>query len=151
MIKKLFNKIFNNNSNKDNNVISFKQGMDLTDLPVITLYQGSKRFNLLLDTGSSDNIIDSNIIDGVKHEPIDAKSNLFGLEGKKVTVPMCKITLSYMDNDYEYEYLITDMKEAFTHIKQSTGVSLHGIIGSKFFNTYKYVLDFDKLIAYSKK
>lgn len=151
MIKKLFNKIFNNNSNKDNNVISFKQGMDLTDLPVITLYQGSKRFNLLLDTGSSDNIIDSNILEGIKHKPIDTKSNLFGLEGIKVTVPMCEITLSYMDNDYEYEYLIKDMKEAFTQLKKSTGVSLHGIIGSKFFNTYKYVLDFDKLIAYSKK
>lgn len=151
MIKKLFNKIFNNNSNKDNNVISFKQGMDLTDLPVVTLYQGSKRFNLLLDTGSSDNIIDSNILEGIKHKPIDTKSNLFGLEGIKVTVPMCEITLSYMDNDYEYEYLIKDMKEAFTQLKKSTGVSLHGIIGSKFFNTYKYVLDFDKLIAYSKK
>jgi hypothetical protein len=125
--------------------------MDLTDLPVITLYQGSKRFNLLLDTGSSDNIIDSNILEGIKHKPIDTKSNLFGLEGIKVTVPMCEITLSYMDNDYEYEYLIKDMKEAFTQLKKSTGVSLHGIIGSKFFNTYKYVLDFDKLIAYSKK
>lgn len=149
MIKKILNKIFN--KNEDVNTISFKQGMDLTDLPVITLYQGKKKFNLLLDTGSSDNIIDSNIIKNIKHEPIETKSNLFGLEGNKVTVSMCKITLSYMDKDYEYEYLITDMKQAFTEIKQSTGVNLHGIIGSKFFNTYKYVLDFDKLIAYSKK
>jgi hypothetical protein len=42
------------------------------------------------------------------------------------------------------------MKEAFGHMKQDTGVTLHGIIGSKFFNKFKYVLDFDELIAYSK-
>ena len=77
-------------------------------------------------------------------------SNLFGLEGKRRLVKACRICLSYKGGQYEYDYLISDMKDAFTNIKQTTGVTLHGILGSKFFNTYKYVLDFDKMIAYSK-
>ena len=43
------------------------------------------------------------------------------------------------------------MSDAFGHIKKDTGVTVHGIIGSLFFNEFKYVLDFDELIAYSKK
>ena len=146
MIKKLFKKIF-----KSPDYISFKQGMDLTELPVITLYQKDKRFNFLLDTGSNDSIIDENILEQVEHELIDTKSNLFGLEGKKREVSMCNITMWYKDTPYAFTYVIHNMKEPFDNIKKETGVTLHGLIGSKFFNEYKYVLDFAELVAYSKK
>lgn len=133
------------------NVISFKPGFQLTELPIITLYQGENNFNFLLDTGSNDSIIDGNIINKIEHTPCEEKSELFGMEGNSQIVHICNITLSYEGEDYPYTYLICDMKEAFSKIKAQNGVTLHGIIGSKFFNAYKYVLDFDKLIAYSKK
>lgn len=145
MIKKIFNKLFGKKE-----AISFKQGFDLTELPVITLYQGEKKFNFLLDTGSNNSIIDSNILDTIEHHPIDEKSNIFGMEGNSKVVSLCNITLSYKDKEYTYPYLMCDMKAAFDSMKRDTGVTLHGIIGSKFFNTYKYVLDFAELIAYSK-
>lgn len=146
MIKKIFKKIF-----KSPEYISFKQGLDLTELPVITLAQGNKKFNFLLDTGSNDSIIDKNILEQIEHEPLEEKSNLFGLEGKKREVGMCNITLWYKDTSYAFAYVIHDMKEPFDNIKKETGVTLHGLIGSKFFNEYKYVLDFAELVAYSKR
>lgn len=146
MIKKIFKKMF-----KSPDYISFKQGMDLTELPVITLYQKDKKFNFLLDTGSNDSIIDKNILDQIEHEPIEEKTSLFGLEGKKREAGMCNITLWYKDTPYEFVYVAHDMKEPFSALKQETGVTLHGLIGSKFFNAYKYVLDFAELVAYSKK
>ena len=146
MFKKLFNKL----SGKNIESMSFMESMNLTELPVVTFYQEDKKFNFLLDTGSSDCIIDSNILDQIAHEESDLQSNLFGLEGKRRLVKACRICLSYKGGQYEYDYLISDMKDAFTNIKQTTGVTLHGILGSKFFNTYKYILDFDRLIAYSK-
>lgn len=145
MIKKIINKLFGRKE-----VMSFKQGFDLTELPVVTFYQGTKKFNFLLDTGSNSNTIDSNILDQVEHTPVEANSSVFGMEGKQQTVPVCNIVLTYKDTNYDYQYLICDMKEAFSMIKQDTGVTLHGILGAKFFNTYRYVLDFAELIAYSK-
>lgn len=136
---------------KKRNAISFGPGMALTELPVISLYQGDASFNFLLDTGSNDSIIDSNVLNRIEHTPSDRKSSLFGMEGNSQEASVCNITLSYKDNDYPYEYVVTDMSAAFGKIKAETGVTLHGIIGSKFFNAYKYVLDFEKLIAYSKK
>lgn len=145
MIKKLFNKLFGKIEK-----ISFQQAFDLTEMPIITLYQGEKKFNFLLDTGSNNSIIDSNILDQIERKIINERSSLFGMEGNVKEVSMCKIVLSYKDKEYEYKYLIQDMKAPFDNIKNSTGVTLHGIIGSNFFNEYKYVLDFSELVAYSK-
>lgn len=146
MIKKLINKILGKH-----NELSFKAGFDLTDLPVITLYQGDKKFNFLLDTGSTDSIIDSNILKEIDYKVKNTVSNLFGIEGQPKQVKSCKITLYFGNKGYTYDYLINDMSQAFGQIKDNTGVNLHGIIGSKFFNKFRYVLDFAELIAYSKK
>ena len=146
MLKKFLNKLFGKPD-----VMSFKAGFDLTDMPVITLYQGDKKFNFLLDTGSTDSIIDSNILKEIDYKAKNAVSNLFGMEGQTKQVKSCEITLYFGNKGYTYDYLINDMSQAFGQIKDSTGVNLHGIIGSKFFNKFKYVLDFAELIAYSKK
>lgn len=146
MLKKFLNKLFGKPD-----VISFKAGFDLTDMPVITLYQGNKKFNFLLDTGSTDSIIDSNILKEIDYKVKNTVSNLFGMEGQTKQVKSCKITLYFGNKGYTYDYLINDMSQAFGQIKDSTGVNLHGIIGSKFFNKFRYVLDFAELIAYSKK
>lgn len=146
MIKKIFNKLFGKKE-----AISFKQGFDLTDMPVITLYQGEKKFNFLLDTGSNNSAISKHVIDQFEHTPIKEKTTtVFGIEGKISSAPISKVTLSYKDKSYTYDYIINDLEAAFNQIKVETGVTLHGIIGSRFFNQYRYVLDFAELIAYSK-
>lgn len=147
-IKKLLN-IFKRKNNKD--VISFGPGFALTELPIISLYQGKEHFNFLLDTGSNDSIIDSNILNKLEYDMSDKQNSLIGMEGNKEIVSICNITLSYNGVDFPYEYNIRDMSAAFGSIKTESGVTLHGIIGSKFFNKYKYVLDFDSLIAYAKR
>lgn len=136
---------------KKDTAISFGQGFALTQLPIISLHQGDKVLNFLLDTGSNDSIIDSNVLKDIEHTMSDEKSSLYGLEGNAHEVGKCSITLSYQGLDYPYEYIVCDMTGPFSKIKAESGVILHGLIGSKFFNTYKYVLDFESLIAYSKK
>lgn len=131
--------------------MSFKETMDLTGLPVITLYQGDKKFNFLLDTGSTDNVIDSNVLSTLEHEKIEYEGTLTGLDGIVNKVSACNITFSYKKKSYAYSYLVKDMSVPFDMMKQEYCVNLHGIIGSNFFNKYKYVLDFAELIAYSKQ
>ena len=38
---------------KKSSEISFREAMDLAELPVITFYNGDKKINFLLDTGSN--------------------------------------------------------------------------------------------------
>ena len=51
--------------------MSFKEAMDLVELPVVTFYNGDKKFNFLLDTGATISVINSNILDNFTHEKVE--------------------------------------------------------------------------------
>lgn len=146
MFKKLIKALFS-----PENSIPFGQGLDLTGLPIVTLRQGEKKFNFILDTGSNHNIIDTKVLPEIEHTMTNMCSDLYGIDGKKTLNRFCTITVSYKDVNYEYDYQVCDMSNAFDNIKQETGVVVHGIIGSGFFQKFQYVLDFKDLIAYSRK
>ena len=73
------------------------------------------------------------------------------MEGNKIDVSYIKASLEYKEEGYEEEFQVVDMSAAFGQIKAESGVNLSGIIGSLFFKKYRYILDFESLIAYSKK
>lgn len=147
MIKKIIHKFLNIHPD----AMSFQNSMDLAELPVVTFRQGDKKINFLLDTGSNNCVIDSNILKSIDHKMLDVETNILGLEGNAQKTEVCTIKMSYKDKEYEYPYVIQDMSAAFDSIKKETGVTVNGMLGSKFFNEFKYVLDFDELIAYSKE
>lgn len=147
MIKKIIHKFLNIHPD----AMSFQNSMDLAELPVVTFRQGDKKINFLLDTGSNNCIIDSNILKNIDHKMLDVETNILGLEGNAQKTGVCTIKMTYKDKEYEYPYVIQDMSAAFDSIKKETGVTVNGMLGSKFFNEFKYVLDFDELIAYSKE
>ena len=147
MIKKIIHKFLNIHPD----AMSFQNSMDLAELPVVTFRQGDKKINFLLDTGSNNCVIDSNILKNIDHKMLDVETNILGLEGNAQKTGVCTIKMTYKDKEYEYPYVIQDMSAAFDSIKKETGVTVNGMLGSKFFNEFKYVLDFDELIAYSKK
>ena len=147
MIKKIIHKFLNIHPD----AMSFQNSIDLAELPVVTFRQGDKKINFLLDTGSNNCVIDSNILKSIDHKMLDVETNILGLEGNAQKTGVCTIKMSYKDKEYEYPYVIQDMSAAFDSIKKETGVTVNGMLGSKFFNEFKYVLDFDELIAYSKE
>lgn len=148
MFKKIINKILG----KSTETMSFMESMNLVDLPIVTFFQGNNRFNFLLDTGSNSCVVDKRVLSKLKYKLIkENSSTLMGMDGIRHDVDTCEITLFYKDKEYTYDYIIQDMAGPFEDIKQASGVIIHGILGSKFFNKFKYVLDFKELIAYSKQ
>lgn len=135
---------------RNNSKISFKEAMDLVELPVVTFYNGDTKLNFLLDTGSNVSYINSSIIPLLVHEKTDKEMDTIGIEGNKVSNQFCKMSVTYKNQVFEEEFSIADLDEAFGVVKQESGVQIHGILGSKFFERYKYVIDFKELIAYIK-
>ena len=130
--------------------ISFKESMDLTDLPIITLYNGKTKINFLLDTGSNLSHINRSYLSNLEYQDLNVEQDTIGMEGNKVTSKVCIIQVFYKENKYEEEFVASDLDNAFNTIKQESGVQIHGILGNKFFEKYKYVLDFSNLTAYVK-
>ena len=146
MIKKLILKIFNIYPD----VISFKEVFDLIGFPIITFTQNGRKFHFLFDTGANDNIIDSNVLKYLDYEKLDRQARLSGLDNVEHVVPFCNITLCYKKQEYPFTYLAKDMKDTFDAFKRDYHIQLSGVIGTKFFAKYKYVIDFEDFIAYSK-
>lgn len=142
--------IVKRNKKKNNSKISFKESMDLTELPVVTFYNKNKKLNFLLDTGSNVSHINSSIIHLLDHTKTGQNIDTIGMEGNKVNSNICSMSIYYRNQKFEDDFIISDLNDAFNIIKQEDGVQIHGILGSKFFEKYKYVLDFSKLIAYIK-
>lgn len=131
-------------------VISFRESLDLTGLPVITFNQGKNKYNFLLDTGATNSVINEKCLSGIKHTIIeDAVCEVYGMEGNIQTVSYAEIDFK-RDMDYKGYFQVVDMSAAFDNVKAETGVTIVGILGNDFFQKYKYVLDYNTMIAYSK-
>ena len=77
--------------------------------------------------------------------------NIMGMEGNIVNNKFCSMNVTYKNQQFVSDFCITDLTQAFDNVKKESGVQIHGILGSLFFQKYKYILDFGSLIAYSKK
>lgn len=145
----VMNIIMDKKSQKD--LMSFKESLDLTDLPIVTFYNNNHKVNFLLDTGSSHSIINQNALENIIYHEIDEKSTTFGMEGNKVDTSTCNIEFFYKKTKFNSNFTVIDMSRAFDCVKEETGVTIHGILGCKFFEEYGYILDFNNLVAYHKK
>lgn len=133
---------------KKSSEISFREAMDLAGLPVITFYNGDKKINFLLDTGSNISYLNESIVSSLVTESTGEASNIIGIEGNKVNCKICKMIIRRKNQEFEEEFSIADLDKAFSIVKKESGVQIHGILGSRFFEKYKYVLDFKDYIAY---
>ena len=79
---------------KNNRKMSFKESMDLAELPVVTFYQGDKKFNFLLDTGSNYSHISKEAAEEIQGNLIDAQAKVSGI-GEGQTSHVCKTVLTY--------------------------------------------------------
>ena len=136
---------------KKNTCIDFGAGYNLTDLPIATFYQGEVKLNFLLDTGSTNNILNVSAIENLSYQETNKTSSVFGMDGIDHVCPYCLVDISYKDTHYPAYFMVCDMKTSFDNIKKETGVTVHGILGSRFFKEYKSILDFAEFKAYFKK
>ena len=88
--------------------MSFKEAMDLVELPVVTFLNGDKKLNFLLDTGSNISQINSSILPLLDHKKIEAKDmDVTGIEGNKVNTEFCEMTITYKGQEFVGDSVFT--------------------------------------------
>lgn len=130
--------------------IPFKESVDLINLPVVTFTNNNTKLHFLLDTGSDDSYINSNILDKLEiTQKYAVCRNITTASGNAESNLAIAMNISYMDKTFHNIFIVSDFEEAFNRAVGSSGIVIHGILGSKFFARYKYILDYVKLAAYS--
>ena len=151
LIAYIFNKV-ESTKKEINSRMSFKESLDLIELPIVTFYQGDKKLNFMLDSGSNLSIIDINAVNNLKLEyvKLNKVNSILGINGETRDAGFVNMKFYYKHLKFDYDFQYLDLSNVVNSLKQD-GITIHGILGNQFFTKYKYILDFNDLIAYSKK
>ena len=132
--------------------MSFIESINLTGLPIISFHNKNSVVNMVLDTGSNVCLINQSYIEALEcKKEDDVHDGVLGLGGEADKGLIVTVPFSYKNQKFEIECWVTNMQSTVDTMKQEYGVTIHGILGTGFFMKYKYVLDFNEMVAYSLK
>lgn len=132
--------------------MSFMESLSLTGLPIICFNNNGQTINMVLDTGSNICIIDSNILKNIIHSKESHQiDGIVGISGEAEGSNAVELILTYKDASFKVECYVNDLADVASAVKQEYGVTIHGLLGTDFFAKYKYIIDFNEMVAYSLK
>lgn len=150
VIKKIQEHLYNTKIDK----VSFKESLDLCDLPIITFLCGNTKLNFLLDTGSTHSHISSAVVKHITTKEkikLDTSIKTIGFDATEETQDSTILVLKYKDKDFPIQVFISEaIAKSFEYIKKESGVQLHGVLGNDFFTMYNYTIDFKKCVTYAQ-
>lgn len=136
--------------NDYNTTISFKETLDLVEVPVATFKfkdNNDKLFKMsfVIDTGASTSFISKDSIDKVgdkykdffefKEEICSANKSVSGSEAYSVR-------FFYDSSVFITNFTVMDIDSIISYVKREYGITISGVIGSEFFNKESADIDF---------
>lgn len=148
----LFITMFEDIKKSNRKKISFKEALDLTELPVVTFISKGRKLNFLIDTGANNSILNESVVNKMKLKCEEFEGVETNTAGGNINLNKVTNLVIKFDDKREYDecFLVSNMDDAFNSVKAETGVMIHGILGSNFFTRNKYIIDFDSLALYVK-
>lgn len=140
----------NRERNEYNTTISFKETLDLVEVPVATFKfkdNNDKLFKMsfVIDTGASTSFISKDSIDKVgekykdffefKEEICSATNSMSGSDAYSVT-------FFYDNSVFITNFTVMDIDSVINYVKREYGITISGVIGSEFFNKESADIDF---------
>lgn len=120
-------------------------------LPYVTITNGDKTMNMLVDSGSNMSYLDSRYVECFKMKDLNKTSNTIGAGNSTLNTHHYVISFQYNGRIYKDVVGVVDLQHAFNSIKEESGVEIHGILGCQFFRYYHFVIDYDRQMFYQMK
>ena len=130
--------------------LSFYEGLQLTSVPIVTVKSGTEKLNFMLDTGSTQCVLNTSITGSLNLISNNKTGVSVSASGDNISYNVCMLPFEYKDLKFTYSFNIMDMSNCFDSLKEATGCTVHGILGSNFFSDYGYCLDFKNYNLYQK-
>lgn len=140
-----------NRANKLKYSMSFYESLNLAGIPVVTFKQGENKFNFVLDTGAFSSVIDKNALPYFRHTELSETATCYDVGGKKVTLNSISADIEYKNTIFKETFRVLDMSASFATLKKDSGVTVHGLLSSAFFEKYRYIIDYKLHLAYPNK
>lgn len=136
---------------KKGTIIDFKTIMELTGVPMIAFYQKDRKYNFIVDTGSSVSYI--NASSGIEYKSLgDTTESFIGAGGNgnsECTIGLVNLTRN--DSTFSFNARIADLEAPFMDFQQTFGVKAHGLLGNDILRDKHYCIDFKECVIYERK
>lgn len=126
---------------------SIQKTIEKCGLPLVVT-STSPHLCFLVDTGASNNIIFSYVLDSVyiEHTKLDKCNSLMGIGGATFNVSQIEASVSFDNKTATSIFSVLDATNTVAQIQKECGVQIHGILGIPFLVENEWVLDFKQLI-----
>lgn len=116
-----------------------------TGLPLIAVSIYNKNICLLIDTGSTMNLIDKKVHEYFKDKiSVVSSSELIGIDGIKQSAERVNLNFTFEDTQYSTQFTIFDTSLVFHQIEKDSNIQIHGIIGNEFLVENEWIIDYEK-------
>ena len=124
-----------------------KRVFDRLQIPIIDIMLMGKYHSFLLDTGANNNALDREIYNQLKneHNLKEAKEKIQILTSSHVTQEvreLVELPLIIENKELLFPFTITDLTILRKEVLTKAGAEVDGLLGSRFFDHYKWILDF---------
>lgn len=126
--------------------ISINHLLNKVGVPLVVT-TSSPNLCFIVDTGATNNIIFSYVLDALNNEykPKEKTLSIVGINGSPVNVPQIEISLYFENNKATSIFSVLDASPAISQIQSESGIQIHGILGIPFLTQNEWILDFKQL------
>lgn len=112
-------------------------------LPIIEVKVQNMHLHFILDTGSTNSILDDRVIILLEdHISYDGKYELQGIEGNAIQSLQGVLSFVFCGKSYQQTFCFMSLQKPFEAIKRDSGIEVHGILGTDFLMANKWIIDF---------
>lgn len=127
--------------------ISFEESFNKVGLPVIQLFNDSYPLNFLVDTGSDDNFIDTNVLKYIHYTESDEKPRGVICASGQTESKSIFVCINDLEDCATEKFYTLDMSSMN---KEHAGMHINGILGSRFCNDAGLVIDYSNKTIFTK-
>lgn len=138
--------------NKEGDIIPLLQyDFSKSGIPIIEVKINKNSYKFMLDSGANVNILDKRVFDTLENIETSESSGLTTANGD-ITGNNIKAKIQFKQKQKKFieDFEIFDMSGPFDSIESRDGVKINGILGSNFFKTHCWTIDFENLVVWIK-
>lgn len=114
-------------------------------LPIIEVEVQNMHLHFILDTGSTNSLLDERVIVTLKDQiSFAGKYELQGIEGNAIQSSQGTLSFGLCGKTYQQNFCFMPLEKPFEAIKRDSGIEVHGILGTDFLIANQWVIDFEE-------
>lgn len=128
--------------------VSFDKHFNKVKVPLIKMKIAGQLKYFVVDSGADNSVLSKSFYDSVNKQffvDLHYSQKILTPTGESTEQPFVETALSYKKDIFEdIPFIVADLSTVENYVYDTAKISIAGILGSAFFNKYKWAIDFDE-------